>query len=232
MRDRYLLMAFISLMIVVNLIPFATFDLDISAAGDSSISIVGFGALSSGFSLTGVSQPQPFEQSSTWTWSSTSDYLSFRDSSSTAGFRIDLFLSSSDLGKFVYTGNSDKQENISVENFTVWGGYVDNPPYPAVYAPPSKGVDTPNLTLNINSALTCWIAQDVDNYVFHPDLTNYLTNYGLTMSSSHQTYLRSFSQCEVAGELDIRRMRLIYPPGANSGRYESILYITILDGAG
>lgn len=232
MRDRYLLMAFISVMIVVNLIPFATFDLDISAEGDNTISITGFGALSSGFSLTGVSQPQPFEQSATWTWSSASDYLSFRDSSSTAGFRIDLFLSSSDLGKFVYTGNSDKQENIPVENFAVWGDYVDQSPGTPHYAAPTKGVDSVYSTLNINSALTCLIAEDVDNYVFHPDLRSDVYDYGLKMSSSHQTYLRSFSQCEVAGELDIRRIRLIYPPGANSGLYESTLYITILDGAG
>ncbi len=226
-QSRYLVMAIFSLVIAASLLPFVGVQLPVLANTGDTFGIAVAGDFAGTLPLSEVTSPQLTEQSSTWSWIETEDYIFFRDSTSTAGFKINFYMSSVDTGNFVYSGSSAAQGNVDVANFKVWGGYEA---VSGTYFAATKGVDSATTTLNIDSSISCVGAQTLSNYTFHDDLLSATKEYGLTMSSGAQTYLSSTLDCEVEGTLDIRRMRLTYPEASNGGTYESTLIIIMVDG--
>jgi len=206
--------------------PFLHIELDVIADGaGNSLGVLGYGNFHLGFSMTGVVEPSVNSQTSTWNYVDGQDYIAFRDSTTDPGFKFSVYMSSSDLGNFVYTGSSLAQTNVNVGNLKVWAKY-QNP----AYLSPDKGVDDSTKSLNILSGGSCLDAENLNKYSFAPDLLSGATNYALTMSNSLQDYLVADVSCEVEGHLEIQRMELEFPPGANDGTYRSQLIILVTDG--
>lgn len=193
--------------------------------GSGTMWISGSGAFTNGIRLEkGI--VSALEQPIKWLYDEDNDYITFRDSSSPDGFRIDLYMSSEDAGNFVYSGTSVGSFNIPVENFKVFGNF--NTETGEGFAP-SKGVDDPTATLNIDSAESCSEALNMDNYVFSSDLSE--GDFALSMTGAAQTYLRSNVSCITQGSIDIRAMELLLPPSCVEGEYSSTLYILIVNGS-
>lgn len=192
--------------------------------GAGKLTIVSGGGLNNGINLN--AGPACIEANSvTWAYSETSDYINFEDSSNVDGFRVNLFLSSSDGGNFVYSGTAIEQESIPMTNLSIYGGYSSSA---LQFVAPDKGVDDITKTLNINSASTCDTGENLNLYTFHPELE--FGDYGLTMSRTAQAYLTSAASCLTTGSVDIRGVKLIIPPAYPGGTYRSTLYIVIVDG--
>lgn len=224
-KQNYLYLSVFSLLIAFSFFFSAKEKLIVFADDNDILSFVAYGAFNNGVNLTNLSEPQNFSQTVYWDYIESRDYIYFRDSTTVPGFRIQLYMSSSDVGNFVYTGESVSQGSIDKSNFKIMGDYYSSTPYP-----PSFGVDDSTATLNINSARSCPDAQNWYRYVFNDDLKNSSKNYSLAMSSSSQDYLNSGVACGVEGQIDIRRMELTYPPSTTDGVYESQLMIIIIDG--
>lgn len=200
-------------------------DFVVLADEENVLSFVAYGAFNTGVNLTNLSEPQNFSQTVYWNYTLDRDYIYFRDSTSTPGFTVQLYMSSTDVGNFVYSGESSSQGSIDKSNFKVYGAYLSQTPYE-----PTKGVDDNTKTLSINSVKSCIDAQSLYNFRFHDDLKDSQKNYSLTMSSSAQDYFSSGLACEVEGKIDISRLELEYPPATTEGTYESSLMILIVDG--
>ncbi len=196
-----------------------------SSIGAGTMSIVSNGVFSTGINLS-VSTTSPFAQTATWTWDEPSDYFSYNDASSGDGFHVDLYMSSSDAGNFVYSGGSVGQANIPVSNFSIYGGYDE---LSGSTTAPSVGVDDIAATLNIDSDNSCVDAQNLSYYTFNTALTTG-PDFGMSLSDTPQVYLSSSVPCMSRGSFDIRRVKFVYPPGAAGGSYSSTMYIVFIDG--
>lgn len=195
-----------------------------SVIGAGELSMVSGGIFSNGGINLSVSATSAIAQSATWTWDEVNDYFSFTDASSIDGFHVNLFMSSTDAGNFVYSGPSQTQTNIPAENFKIYGGVNLGSGSAA-----SKGVDDPSSTLNIISAESCVEGANLSRYNFDESLTTG-PDYGMSLSRDVKTYLRSTVPCVVKGSFDIRRASFEYPEGAQYGTYSSILHIVLIDG--
>ncbi len=223
---KYIVLALLSLIIAIGFRPSFEDEFYVFAQGtNSTIWINANGDFANGFSLTSVSEPQITEQTSTWTWEEANDYIEFRDSTTTDGFRLQVYLSSTDAGKFVYLGSSTKQANLDPGQLKIWAGYSSTG---AIYQAASVGLDDPSTTVNIDSANTCANSQILPTYDFNNDLLS--GDFGLVMSSVAQNYLLGDNECPVQGTVDIRRMELTYPGASNAGTYEATFVVLIVDG--
>lgn len=231
MKNQYILLAIFSFVIAFVLLPFSRFELPVYADGiGNTLVFMGYGSFKNGFSMTAIDSPRAVSQTAVWNYNSMTDYLAFRDSTTVAGFNMKLFMTSSEMGDFVYTGESVSQTAIDVSYFKIFADYFSSTGVSSTYVAASAGVDDPTKPLNILSGGTCGDSQVLSNYEFNASLLDLESDYGLTMSSTAQVYISSSAVCEVEGQIDIRRMELLYPPSSNSGSYDSTLMIVILDG--
>ena len=189
------------------------------------LSFVAYGGFHYGINLTNVSEPQNFSQTVYWDYISGRDYIYFRDSTTVPGFKVQLYMSSTANGDFVYTGQSGSQGPIDKSNLKIYGNYQSGTPLE-----PDKGIDDLSKTLSVNSANSCAAAQVLADYDFNDDLKSAIENYALTMSATGQDYFVSTIECGVEGKLDISRLELTYPPNTADGVYESQLIILLVDG--
>jgi len=136
-----------------------------------------------------------------------------------------MYLSSTDFGNFVYTGDSVSQLSIDKSNFRIYSNYQSQTPLS-----PTKGLDEHNFTLSINSLNSCEDAQVLSAYSFHDDFYDELKQHSLSLSDSAIDYFSSEIDCEVEGRIVVNRMELNYPPYTLEGKYESKLIILIVDG--
>jgi hypothetical protein len=169
----------------------------------------------------------PFETEVKWIYDEGTDYISFGDSASPDGFRLQLYMVSEDFGNFIYSGTTIGQFNIPAENFSVYGNYDIESDEGLV---PSKAVDDSAGTLNIDPVNSCSEALNLDNYVFGDELLS--GDFGMSMTASAKTYLRSDVPCLTVGTIDIRAMKLVVPPSCAAGDYTSTLYILMINGNG
>ncbi len=192
--------------------------------GPGEMWITAHGAFEDGVFLEGGAVSMN-DRVSKWYYDEEFDYITFKDSASPDGFRLDLYLSSEDFGNFVYTGSNLLQSNIPAENFVVAGNYdIETGNYTA----PIKGVDDVFATLNIDSSESCSDAFNMDSYIFHDDLIS--DNFSMSLSGVAKTYLRSNVPCVVKGTVDIRAMQLLIPAGCAEGDYSSTLYFLMVNG--
>jgi hypothetical protein len=223
---KYLILSVFSFLIASASFNFLNFELSVMAeGGGDTLSFLGYGAFTNGVNLTNVTEPQNFSQTGSWDYIESRDYISFRDSTTEPGFRIQILMSSSQSGDFVYTGSSMSQTAIDVSNFKIWGNYFSGTPLE-----PTMAVDDDTETLSIHSDGSCIYAEELTYYRFHDDLADPLKDYSLTMSSIEQEYFSSGMYCEVEGQIDIRRMELLYPPSSANGIYQSQMIILLVDG--
>jgi hypothetical protein len=192
--------------------------------GAGTLWVAGSGALTEGVVLEG-GVVSPVEQRAKWLSNEENDYITFKDSASPDGFRIQLRMVSEDGGNFVYSGSSIGQFNIPVENFMIFGNYDDEF---GVGLEPTKSLDGSLATLMIDAGASCSEALNMENYIFHPSLRE--GQFGLSMSGIGQTYLQSNVPCVVEGRIDIKAMELAIPPSCANGNYSSTLYILIMNG--
>ncbi len=197
-----------------------------AGVGDGVLTLTMNGELASGINVS-IAAPPVSEDSATWTWSESTDYLSFHDSTNVDGFRVNLYMSSLDDGDFVYSGSSEAQGSLDVSNLKVWGGFDTSN---TAYVSATMGLDSSTATLNIDSSASCASAQSLANYSFNGSFTSSTSDYGLTMSSAAQGYVTSTVGCIVEGSIDIRRFRMTYPAGTVGGNYTSNLFLVIVDG--
>ena len=227
-KNGLVLIASIFLFLSVLFFSYSRDQISVFADGTDSLYITSSGSLALGFDLTNILFPQAYQQSATWSWNETNDYITFLDSTTTEGFRINMYMSSTAGGDFVYTGSSAAQPDIDVGNFHIWGGFNSST---GLYEAPTKGLDDSAASLNIFSSDTCDEGENLSNYFFNDFLNSAGNDYKLTMSSSEQLYLKSTVTCKTTGTVDIRKMKLYYPDGSNAGQYSSELVITVVDGS-
>ncbi len=224
-KANYIYISIFSLLIAFSLFSGSKVERVVFAEGEEVLSFVAYGGFHYGINLTNVASPQNFSQTVYWDSLSGRDYLYFRDTTSTPGFTIQVYMSSTANGDFVYTGQSGSQGPIDKSNLKVYGNYFSGTPLA-----PTKGVDSDTTTVSVNSANSCVEASSLIYYRFHDDLKESGKNYSLAMSSVGQDYFSSGMFCDVEGRLDLRRLELTYPPNTADGVYESQLIILIIDG--
>ncbi len=226
MKNQYILLSIFSLLIAFVLLPFYKIEIPVMADGaGASLGIIPNGSFNVGINMTPIAEPQNYSQTSTWTYSELTDYISFRDSTTVPGFRLNVIMSSTAGGDFVYTGGSASQTAIDVSNFKIWANY-----FSGTYLSATSGIDDDTKNLNVLSAGSCGSATDLGHYAFNDAFGNSATDFGLTMSATALNYFNSDLSCEVEGKLDIRRFELVYPPSSNAGSYDSTMMLVIIDG--
>jgi hypothetical protein len=225
MQNKYIYFSIFSLLIAVSFLFTSGHEYYVYADENDVLSFVPYGAFNHGVNLTNLPEPQNFSQTVYWDYVQGFDYIYFRDSTTEPGFRLQLYLSSSETGNFVYSGQSLAQGPIDKSNFRIFGEYQSATPLA-----PSKGVDDNSKTLSINSVQSCLNAQNLSNYMFNANLD--YGDHALILDEIESTYLTSLVDCPVEGKIDIRRMELTYPPNTAEGSYETTFIILILDGAG
>ncbi|MDX9970597.1 MAG: hypothetical protein RBS56_01685 [Candidatus Gracilibacteria bacterium] len=194
--------------------------------GAGSLWISANGDLANGIRLE-QGRVSPEAEKVKWLYDEGTDYISFGDSASPDGFRLQLYMVSEDGGNFVYSGTSIGQFNVPVENFVVYGNYDT---LGGVGQAPSKAVDDSVATLNIDPSKSCSEALNLSNYTFHEDLTS--GDFGMSLSGVPQDYLKSNVPCITEGTIDLRAFELLIPPNCAEGGYNSTLYILMLNGSG
>jgi len=168
----------------------------------------------------------PIEDDAVLQWiSALGDYFYFSDSSPTDGFKVSMYLSSSDNGNFVYTGDSLVQDSLPASNLNVFGAYNLGS---SVFVPANKTVDGTNSTLIIDSANSCDTAENLGLYDFSSDLTT--GDFGMAMSNIPQNFLTARNTCLVEGKFKIDGLELLIPAGSIGGSYVSMLHVVLTDG--
>ncbi|MDX9970595.1 MAG: hypothetical protein RBS56_01675 [Candidatus Gracilibacteria bacterium] len=224
-KANYIYISIFSLLIAFSLFSGSKVERVVFADEDDVLSFVAYGGFNYGINLTNVASPQNFSQTVYWNSTLGRDYLYFRDTTSTPGFTIQVYMSSTASGNFVYTGQSGSQGPIDKSNLKLYGNYFSGTPLE-----PTKGVDSDTTTLSVNSANSCVEAQNTSYFRFNDDLKDFGKNYSMAMSSSGLDYFSSGMYCDVEGRLDLRRLELTYPPNTADGVYESQFVILIIDG--
>lgn len=227
MKNKFTILAIFSFLLSAILLPFFKYEFSVLADGaGETLGVIGNGAFTTGIELSEIEQPQTYYQTSSWVYTPATDYISFRDSTTVAGFKMQVYMSSTELGDFVYDGPSLSQSAIDVSNFKIFPNYAS-----LTYLAPTKGVDDSSKTLNIFTSGSCAQAEDLKDYRFNSEFFSVSESYGMRMSSTALDYFRSDVSCEVSGEIKLSRMELYYPPGSNEGSYEADLIIVVIDGS-
>jgi len=218
-------MAVISAMVAVFVLPSAFADvtpIEVSAdIGGGTYGVTAHGQFAAPIAMNSLAQPPLADTYVSATFAYDTDYFKAYDSTATDGMRVQMKLSSSDAGKFVYTGSSDAQGNLDTNLFS-WctklaagecGGDYD------------EGADT-GYSISWISSETASAAEDAGVYALTLDGGTYATGTNTAFN-----YFTSTATVPMAVKLNLGRIKLSMPAGSNAGTYTSTWVVTAVDGS-
>lgn len=230
MKNKFLLLAVVSALFAIVVIPsaFATEqDTDIVTQIESgSFTLTAHGVFSTGqVTLSNITPPVVDTTYSVTTVCNDTDYFKLTDYSANQGARINLALSSSAAGAFVYSGNASATlNNIPVANLK----FVPNDGFA-----PAKAVDAGNRTVNIISASTTDSEEDTSLVDFHTDYSAGVFDRVAsndTAGGSGSYYFMHIMDAPGLMNVCLEKFKLLVPGGSNAGTYTTTLYVIAVDG--
>lgn len=218
-----LLCVFVSLFLVVQSVFAESFDARVVIMPGVFYFTVS-GELQNGVVLSGLVASEPgLNQVGHWMGQHNNDYISFFDSTSVPGFRIQMSLS----GDFIYSGTSTTQQNLPASNFITYAEWDETLNQGMA---PMSGVDDSTFSLSIDTIASCKPSPTnpySDYYFFN---TAFLTpDFYIPFSIIPFNYVVSTNTCTNQGRINMGRFELDMGE-PKSGEYKSSMFMIMLDG--
>ncbi len=235
MKNRFLVMAVVSALLAVIILPSAgnaaTSDTsEFSASVDAGVfSLVASGDFTAGITLSGVGQVPVVATDSAWSATSADDFVTIIDSDDTDGFHVNLHMisSASSDGDFSYTGSATGQADIPVGNFR----YIANisATGDTTVAPIFGDDDSTAYTWSIiTGSSTAAASTSATAYKWTTTVAN--GNSQTAVGATPSEYFTSTMNVPVKGTLRIDKFILSVPAFSSEGAYTSTLQITAVAG--
>lgn len=226
MKNKFLAMAVVSALVAVSVLPSAFADVTpIPVSADiepGTYGVTAHGDFSAAIEMNGLTTPPLADTIVSATFVNDTDYFKAWDATATDGMRVQMKLSSSEAGKFVYTGDSVAQADLAVTEFK-WCPKTDAGACTGTY---TEGADT-GYSISWISDETAADGEDADMYSLTLDGTTYATG-----TNSAFNYFTSIASVPMAVHLNMDKITLNLPAGSNAGTYASTWVVTAVDDDG